>query len=50
MAFTLQVNRVPDTISLNEAVKPQSQLQTILNWLEQSSRPLTRDDIAKKDP
>lgn len=37
-----------DTISLNEAVKPQSQLQTILNWLEQSSRPLTRDDIAKK--
>lgn len=37
-----------DTISLDQEVKPQGQLQIILSWLEQSKRPLTRDEIAKK--
>ncbi len=37
-----------DTVSLQEGVKPQGQLQTIINLMESSGKPLTRNSLAKQ--
>ncbi|MDO7454448.1 hypothetical protein Q5X70_07885 [Acinetobacter baumannii] len=37
-----------DTVSLQAGVKPQGQLQTILNLMESTSKPVTRNSLAKQ--
>lgn len=37
-----------DTISLQEGVEPQGQLQTILNLMQSSGKPVTRSSLAKQ--